>query len=329
MTFDQTRGSTLLFGGQIGKIIYANDTWTWNGTGWSPRQVPGTLPPPRGGHTLSFDSDRHVAVLFGGATFIGGYAWFGDTWEWNGSTWTQKNTPGPSPREGHTTAYDSAPGRKVTVLYGGFTSAWSNSDETWEWNGTNWTLRTTVGPGPQAYHAMAYDQARRVTVLLGSADGGKTWEWDGSLWKLRATSGPPPRSDYTMVYDSARGLIVLYGGDQATGTQTWQWDGTVWTHLTLKGPTHNANALAYDSLRNVTVLFGGWIVPYEQVNNETWELGSFCAADFNNDGFVNGDDFDAFSLVFVDGDAAADFDGNGFVTGDDFDAFVAAFEAGC
>lgn len=54
-----------------------------------------------------------------------------------------------------------------------------------------------------------------------------------------------------------------------------------------------------------------------------------CPADFNGDGFVNGDDFDAFSSAFAAGDATADFDKNGFVTGDDFDAYVAAFEAGC
>ncbi len=51
-------------------------------------------------------------------------------------------------------------------------------------------------------------------------------------------------------------------------------------------------------------------------------------ADFNGDGFITGDDFDAYTQAFVDGDAAADFNGDCFVTGDDFDAFVAAFERG-
>ncbi len=54
-----------------------------------------------------------------------------------------------------------------------------------------------------------------------------------------------------------------------------------------------------------------------------------CPADFNHDGFVTGDDFDSFSLAFINGDNTADFDHNGFVTGDDFDAYVAAFQAGC
>lgn len=57
--------------------------------------------------------------------------------------------------------------------------------------------------------------------------------------------------------------------------------------------------------------------------------GGGCAADFDHDGFVTGDDFDKYVLEFTAGNAAADFDHDGFVTGDDFDAFVAAFVAGC
>lgn len=54
-----------------------------------------------------------------------------------------------------------------------------------------------------------------------------------------------------------------------------------------------------------------------------------CAADFDGDGFVTGEDFDAFVTVFEAGSWSADFDGDGFVTGEDFDAFVLAFELGC
>lgn len=53
------------------------------------------------------------------------------------------------------------------------------------------------------------------------------------------------------------------------------------------------------------------------------------SADFDGDGFVTGEDFDAFVLVFEAGDITADYDGDGFVTGEDFDNFVADFEAGC
>lgn len=54
-----------------------------------------------------------------------------------------------------------------------------------------------------------------------------------------------------------------------------------------------------------------------------------CAADYNGDGFVTGEDFDSFVVRFEAGDDAADFDLNSFVNGDDFDRFIVRFEAGC
>ncbi|MFO0833924.1 MAG: hypothetical protein U0638_03060 [Phycisphaerales bacterium] len=59
------------------------------------------------------------------------------------------------------------------------------------------------------------------------------------------------------------------------------------------------------------------------------ELPPRCAGDFNRDGFVNGDDYDAFASVFDAGDSAADFNHDGFVNGDDYDAFAERFDLGC
>ncbi|NUQ52342.1 MAG: hypothetical protein HUU19_06545 [Phycisphaerales bacterium] len=58
-------------------------------------------------------------------------------------------------------------------------------------------------------------------------------------------------------------------------------------------------------------------------------LGGGCVADFNHDGFVNGDDYDAFASVFDIADPAADINHDGFVNGDDYDMFASAFDAGC
>ncbi|NUQ51159.1 MAG: immunoglobulin domain-containing protein [Phycisphaerales bacterium] len=54
-----------------------------------------------------------------------------------------------------------------------------------------------------------------------------------------------------------------------------------------------------------------------------------CPADFNADGFVNGDDYDAFAEFFEEGYLGADINQDGFVNGDDYDAFAEHFEAGC
>ncbi|MDX2118250.1 MAG: choice-of-anchor D domain-containing protein [Planctomycetota bacterium] len=54
-----------------------------------------------------------------------------------------------------------------------------------------------------------------------------------------------------------------------------------------------------------------------------------CPADFNNDGFVDFTDFDAFVSAFETDGPGADFNNDGFVDFTDFDAFVAAFETPC
>ncbi|MCC6968640.1 MAG: hypothetical protein IT434_00305 [Phycisphaerales bacterium] len=59
------------------------------------------------------------------------------------------------------------------------------------------------------------------------------------------------------------------------------------------------------------------------------DLGLFPSAEMNGDGFVNGDDYDAFASYFESGDLAADLNRDGFVNGDDYDAFASAFEVGC
>ncbi|MFO0834977.1 MAG: GC-type dockerin domain-anchored protein [Phycisphaerales bacterium] len=61
----------------------------------------------------------------------------------------------------------------------------------------------------------------------------------------------------------------------------------------------------------------------------TPDCGGGCEADFNGDGFVNGDDYDAFAGEFEVGSVAADVNGDGFVNGDDFDYFAGHFEGGC
>ncbi len=76
------------------------------------------------------------------------------------------------------------------------------------------------------------------------------------------------------------------------------------------------------------------------LDRDEWDAGSdaadaastplnSCRADFDRNGWVNGDDFDGFTAAFEAGSILADIDHNTFVNGDDFDVFVAAFEAGC
>lgn len=231
-------------------------------------------PSPRRYHTLVYDSGRQLCVLFGGSDAIPDHE-NGETWEWNGTTWIQRTTTGSIPaRWGHAMAYDSV--RDVTVLFGGFLPG--DDGETWEYDGNTgaWTQRATTGPRPRRVHAMAYDSLRGVTVLFGglSFDGptnqdiylADTWTWNGTSWTQITTAfSPTARALHSMAFDANRGVVVLFGGvtPSAVG-DTWEWNGLAWTQRGVSGPfAGGANGLAYDSLRQLTVLFQG---------HETWAL---------------------------------------------------------
>src|SRR5215469_1962040 len=183
--------------------------------------------------------------------------------------WTQRQDMGPSPRQAHAMAYDSA--RQRTVLFGGVAAGDQGGQtvgDTWEWNGEFWTQVSDLGPSARSFHAMAYDAARAQVVLFGgdlnprpfagkNLPSGETWAWDGQAWTQLADTGPSPRrSASSMAYDSVRERVVLFGGD--VNQDTWEWDGAEWTQTAADGPPRRESAsLAYDNVRQRLVLFGG------------------------------------------------------------------------
>ena len=54
-----------------------------------------------------------------------------------------------------------------------------------------------------------------------------------------------------------------------------------------------------------------------------------CSADFNSDGFITFEDFDAFVSAFEQGLPTSDSNGDGCLDFTDFDDFVTALESGC
>jgi hypothetical protein len=126
-------------------------------------------------------------------------------------------------------AYDSARGK--VVLFGGITDT-GDSDETWEWDGANWTQPPPIGkPSAMHLHAMAYDGVRRKVVLFGENlfySRVMTLEWDGSNWIQRLLADKPSlRYGHAMAYDSIYGKVIMFGGFTDTGfsDETWEWDG--------------------------------------------------------------------------------------------------------
>lgn len=196
--------------------------------------------------------------------------------------WTQRlPSAQPQPRNSHAMAWDST--RGVVVLHGGFLFPSTIFTETWEWDGANWTPRANVGSPGLAGHSMAYDPVRQVMVSFGGLPGGvqntaQTWEYDGTAWTQRSPAvSPPPRGNAQMWFDEVRGTIVLFGGHftdltNAAYGDMWEWNGTNWTQLApATMPSGRVyHAIAYDSQRNVAVLFGGRAAG-GGTQTDTWE----------------------------------------------------------
>ena len=119
----------------------------------------------------------------------------------------------------HSMAYDSA--RGVTLLFSGAGPTGYNS-ETWEWDGTTWTLLSEIGPPARLYSAMAYDSARRVTVLFAGVVAGAlavndTWEL-ASCPRDSDGDGVPDPDDECDISD-LRSTIVIAGCDTGVANQ--------------------------------------------------------------------------------------------------------------
>ncbi|HWW00017.1 MAG TPA: HYR domain-containing protein [Candidatus Acidoferrum sp.] len=219
MAYDDRIGRTILFGGQAVSGSVLNDTWSWDGTSW--QQVGGPVPPPpRQAHAMAFDSARKRTVLFGGISSA--TTALGDLWEFDGAQWLSVTLGAVSPgaRAGHVMAYGSA--QAQLLLFGGTPDGKAFLGDTWKWDGANWTLLASNGPGPREFSALAYNDNCDAAVLFGGLQGtnylSDTWEWSGTAWTLTGTNNPFARAAHAMAHDSANGSTVLFGGTSSQGT---------------------------------------------------------------------------------------------------------------
>jgi hypothetical protein len=153
ISFDSTRGRTVIFGGhkdtppnfQPGFEVITNDVWEWDGTNWT-QITPPSSPTARIAPVMCYDGARGEVLMLGGSTFNPEPPdYYGSRkilWGWDGTQWTQRGlVPGGSAEPyiggGHAFGFD--PVRGVAVLFGHFGD---NAYPVWEWNGTLWTKVT-------------------------------------------------------------------------------------------------------------------------------------------------------------------------------------------
>ncbi|MCP4421764.1 MAG: hypothetical protein GY805_34560, partial [Chloroflexi bacterium] len=215
-------------------------------------------------------------------------------------------------------AFDSD--QNVAVLYGGNATGWPYENSTWEFDGTDWTgITTTTQPTAVYGMSMVYDDANNVLLLFGGSDAtdtplAETWTYSvssNSWGQITTTTLPSARSYSQMVYtgDGVNTKIYLFGGNDGTiyFDDVWRYDGTDWSQVTTSGsppPARTHHAIAYDSVSDEILLFGGrnatgtlltdsWVL---DLSNDTWSqsgssgpaarMAHGLAYDPTNDNFV-------------------------------------------
>jgi len=220
--------------------------------------------PPRNHAAAVYDPVNRRTIMFGGWIPGGGSTGtaLNDTWAFDGNSWRQIVTAhAPEARYQHAMAYDAS--RRTIVLFGGVSPRGAGGrDDTWEFDGVDWTRRSFGSPPSDGVSPeMTYDAAREQIVLVtegGSSPALETWTYDGLRWTLAATTGPPRRNHPNIAYHGARRSVFVAGGLSVTGPHRdlWEWDGASWTEHTGSEPSGTAH-LAYDAQRNRLVALGG------------------------------------------------------------------------
>lgn len=202
---------------------------------------PAHAPSSRGGFAMAADPASGTVYLFGGADSGGP---LGDLWRWDGTDWLQL-PGGPPARSGHGLCFDSV--RQRLVLYGG-----TAGNDTWEFDGVQWLLRSASFP-PHLYDAdLAYDPLRRRSVLVTfGLLGREVWEWDGAVWFSTNPTNRPAALNPTLhaAYDPERHQVVVvdptpHGNAGAYVGDAHVWDGADWTELSSDARLATVTSLA-------------------------------------------------------------------------------------
>src|SRR5688572_3399873 len=122
------------------------------------------------------------------------------------STWTLLN-PASRPAQRCCAGMTTDMGRAAVLLFGGGPNSGPYLNDTWSWNGANWTQVTTANAPTGRYgHTLVFDVIRGRGVLFGGNTNaglsGETWEWDGINWLLiTPATSPAARYEHAMAYD--------------------------------------------------------------------------------------------------------------------------------
>ncbi len=169
MAYDAAAGRAALFDGASPPPgLWAWDgAWAYDAADSGPPQQAGVREP-----ALAYDAARNITVLFGGQGVD-------DTWGWDGA-WrvVAAQAEGPPPRRSHAMAYD--PVREVVVVFGGRANDDTFLQDTWEWDGDEWTAKAAGDPCSPGAEVLEHEVGARVDSAMAYDPTGASCSCSGA-----------------------------------------------------------------------------------------------------------------------------------------------------
>jgi hypothetical protein len=270
--FDPIRDRMVIYGGtsisadqKTTSPLY--DTWEFDGTTW---KKSGSEGPQIAKPILVYDRKHNQILMLGIDSSITTHMYQYN----NDGTWKELKPANPVPcaNEGEL-AYDTT--RDVVMYTGGTCTTTGTLDETFEWDGSDWTKVTLTSAAPRLFGAaLAYDEAHQYMVMYGGYSSTSTvsatylYTAASTAWLSTGDQSPSPRSLGAFSSDPETPMIWLFGGVNITSEfdDFWSYrNGHFESQLLTDGPTSCGSPVsAYDTNRHRLVLVC--------ISSEVWEF---------------------------------------------------------
>jgi hypothetical protein len=250
---------------------------------------------------MTYDPAGRRVLLFGGTSSDTTDPWPRSLWAWDGTRWSCVDGSGPPGRESPEMAYDAR--RNRLVIYGGRTNqngqGWKTLTETWEWDGSRWTMVDSVGLGARMHAMLAYDTERGAVMAHGGVQRPPnpllrdTWRWSGTRWEATDIAAGPVGDHHNGLLATASGLLLsMSAQDSASGCLAqprlargrphfYSLRGSQWSPAGPPGPCVGGGGIFGVVLTAAgTLLYSGWSGG-AQPDAESWILrgGTWQAID--------------------------------------------------
>lgn len=257
MAWDPVRKVAVVHGGNTNAAditFWTGDTWEFNGTAWTRIVENG---PALQSPMLEYDRRAGEMLLLGQNS-----SRESEMYRLTATGWS-KITPTNLPKCVGQGSLIYMNHTNSVFLVGGTCSNTAPTDDTYEWNGTDWReLGAQPTQGYVTAFALTYDPIRMEMILFGGDEYGarnSTYKFRDNSWRvIGKTWDPGPRSMYVFEQDPVHGVGWLFGGfnDNVNFGDLWKYSNGVWERTLVTGTPIGCTypVAAWDENRNRLVM---------------------------------------------------------------------------